>query len=148
MRLYPPAWIITRETVSECEIGGYRVPPGTQLAMSAWVTHRDPRYFADPEVFNPDRWTDEMTARLPRFAYFPFGGGPRRCIGTAFTMTETVLLLATIAQKFRLRLLQEHPVTPEPSITLRPREGIRVVVRERRVHSPAVKATCEAVAVG
>ena len=133
--------------MSECEIGGYRVPAGTQLAMSAWVTHRDGRYFADPEGFNPDRWSDEMTARLPRFAYFPFGGGPRRCIGAAFTMTETVLLLATIAQKFRFRLLRGHPVTPEPGITLRPKEGIRVVVRERRDHTPPLKATREAALV-
>jgi cytochrome P450 len=147
MRLYPPAWIISRETVSECEIGGYRVPAGTQLAMSAWVTHRDGRYFADPEVFNPDRWTDELTAPLPRFAYFPFGGGPRLCIGAAFTMTETVLLLATIAQRFRFSLLRGHPVTPEPAITLRPKQGIRVVVRERGDRTPTLKVTREAALV-
>jgi cytochrome P450 len=131
MRLYPPAYVIARIAVTDCEIGGYRLPHGASLVMSQWVTHRDPRYWDDPECFNPDRWTPEFEKRLPRFAYFPFGGGPRVCIGASFALMEATLLLATIAQKFKLALADDHSVEPFPSITLRPRNGIKVVLSAR-----------------
>jgi len=99
--------------------------------MSPRVVHRDPRSYDQPHSFQPDRWTDEFAARLPKFAYFPFGGGPRVCIGASFAKMEAVLLLATIAQKFRLTLAPEPPVEPWPSFTLRPRNGIRAVVTRR-----------------
>src|SRR5262249_3397607 len=97
LRLYPPAYIIGREAVEPSVVGGYAVPAGTTLLMSQWVLHRDPRYFNDPDSFNPDRWADGLAQRLPKYAYFPFGGGPRVCIGNTFAMQEAVLLLATIA---------------------------------------------------
>jgi cytochrome P450 len=93
--------------------------------------HRDPRFYSDPEKFDPDRWTAENTQRLPRFAYFPFGGGPRLCIGASFAMMEATLLLAAIAQRFQLRLVPGQSIVPVPSITLRPKNGIRVVVHRR-----------------
>jgi cytochrome P450 len=131
MRLYPPAWAFGRETVEDCEIGGYHVPAGTQLVMSQWVMHRDPRYYERAGEFRPERWVDGSVEELPPYAYFPFGGGPRLCIGRSFARIEAVLLLATIAQKFRLRLAQDRPVEPQPSITLRPRNGLRVALIRR-----------------
>ncbi len=131
MRLYPPAWAIGREAIQDCEIGGYPVPAGTTLMMSQWVMHRDARYFDHPEAFRPERWADGLATRLPKYAYFPFGGGPRLCIGHAFAMMEAVLLLATIAQKFRLRLVPGHPIEPWPSITLRPKHGLKMMLHER-----------------
>jgi cytochrome P450 len=131
MRLYPPAYAIGREAVQECEIGGYRIPARTTLFLSQWVTHRDPRYFDEPEKFIPERWTGDFARRLPKYAYFPFGGGPRLCIGNSFALMETVFLLATIAQKFRLVRVPSHIVTPWPSMTLRPRHGVQVVLQRR-----------------
>jgi cytochrome P450 len=94
--------------------------------MSPWIMHRDPRFFENPGQFDPDRWTPETTQRLPRFAYFPFGGGPRLCIGASFATMEACLILAAIAQRFQLRLVPGHPVAPQPGITLRPRHGMRM----------------------
>ena len=131
MRLYPPVWAFGREAVEDCEIGGYHVPAGTQLVMSQWVMHRDPRYYERAEEFRPERWADGSVEKLPPYAYFPFGGGPRLCIGRSFARMEAVLLLATIARKFRLRPAQELPVEPQPSITLRPRNGMRVALTKR-----------------
>jgi cytochrome P450 len=131
MRLYPPAWAIARESLRECRIGPHRLPAGTVAVMSQWVLHRDGRYFDRPEEFDPDRWSGGLARRLPKFAYFPFGGGPRLCIGNNFAMLEAVLLLATIAQQFRLTLQPGHPVTPWPSATLRPKHGIRLILHRR-----------------
>jgi cytochrome P450 len=128
MRLYPPAWGIGREAVGDCEIGGYDVPSGTQLVISPWVMHRDPRYFEDPETFDPDRWAGDAAGRLPKYAYFPFGGGPRLCIGQSFARMEVVLVLATIAQKFEFGLAEGREIKPRPSITLRPDKGVRMVI--------------------
>ena len=131
-RLYPPAWGFGREALRDCEIGGYRVPRGTQVVMSQWVMHRDERYFEDPEAFRPERWLDGSTDSLPKYAYFPFGGGPRLCIGQSFARMEAVLLLATIAQRFRLRhATGQETVKPLPSLTLRPENGLRMVLRQR-----------------
>lgn len=99
--------------------------------MCQWIMHRDPRYFEDPERFHPDRWTEEFEKRLPKFAYFPFGGGPRLCIGSSFAMMEAALLLATIAQRFRLKVVPGHPIVPLPAITLRPKYGMPVTLSKR-----------------
>ena len=131
MRLYPPAWVMGREAVGECEVGGYRMPAGTAALMSQWVVHRDPRYHRDPQRFDPDRWTAEYEEGLPRFAYFPFGGGPRQCIGAGFAMTEARLVLAAVAQRFRMELVPGQRVEPYASITLRPKEGIRMTLTAR-----------------
>lgn len=131
MRLYPPAYIVGREAVKACEIGGYRVAAGTQLFMPTWVVHRDARFFESPNEFRPERWTPDFIEQLPRYAYFPFGGGPRVCIGNSFAMMEFILLLATIAQKFRLHLVPEHKVELHPAMSLRPRQGIKVKLEKR-----------------
>lgn len=133
MRLYPPAWAIGREALGECEIGGYRVPTKTQMFISQYVTHRDSRFFDDPEIFDPSRWLDGRTQSLPHYAYFPFGGGPRLCIGSNFARMEAVLLLAAIAREFRLEPVPGEIPVPQPSITLRPRGGIRMKLSKRRV---------------
>ncbi len=131
MRLYPPAWVMGREAIGECEVGGYRMPTGTTALMSQWVAHRDPRYHHDPERFDPDRWTAEYEEGLPRFAYFPFGGGPRQCIGASFAMTEARLILAAIAQRFRMELASGQRVEPYASVTLRPKAGMRMILTGR-----------------
>ena len=131
MRLYPPAFGVGREAIVDCEIGGYRVPAGAQVFAFQWATQRDPRFFPEPERFYPDRWTEEFTNTLPKYAYFPFGGGPRACIGNYFAMMEAVLLLATIGQRFKFSLLPEHPVTLFPAMSLRPKDGISVRVSQR-----------------
>jgi cytochrome P450 len=132
MRLYPPAWSLARTVVKEFEVGGYRIPAGANVVMSQWIMHRDPRYFPEPEKFDPDRWLPERLQKLPRFAYFPFGGGPRQCIGASFAMMEATLLLATIAQHFQFCGVPGYPVTPTPSFTLRPKHGIRMGFESRR----------------
>jgi cytochrome P450 len=131
MRLYSPVWSLGREAIQDCSIGGYHVPRGTQLILSQWVTHRDPRFWEEPEAFRPERWEDEREKDIPRTAYFPFGGGPRACIGLQFAMMEAVLVLATVYQRFRLTLAPGHRVTPWPTMTLRPREGVRLVLATR-----------------
>jgi cytochrome P450 len=135
LRLYPPAWRIFRRTEQEFQAGDYVLPAGSNIVLSQWVTQRDPRWFSEPERFNPDRWNEETAAKLPRFAYFPFGGGPRVCIGAGFAMMEATLLLATIAQRYRMRLVPNQRVEPLASITLRPKNGIRVELEER-IHTP------------
>ena len=129
MRLYPPAYGLGREAIDDCEIGGYRVPAGTQVFMFQWTTHRDPRFYDRPDEFLPERWTDEFIERLPKYAYFPFGGGPRACIGASFAMMEIILGLAVIGRRFRLELVPGHPVTIFPAMSLRPKDGITVIVR-------------------
>ena len=131
LRLYPPAWGIGRQALDEFEIGGYRLPRGTNVFMVQWITHRDSRWFEQPERFDPDRWAEEFERCLPRFAYFPFGGGPRTCIGASFAMMEATLLLAVIAPRFKLALAPGHPVEIFPSITLRPKYGIKMTLSQR-----------------
>jgi cytochrome P450 len=133
MRLYPPAYSFGREAVIDTSIGGYSVPAGTQVYMAQWTMHRDPRYFNEPELFNPDRWSEEFEKQLPRYAYFPFGGGPRLCIGNQFAMMEAVLILATVARRFKLSLIKDHPVIPWPSVTLRPKHGIKMLFSRRSI---------------
>ncbi|HEY3170450.1 MAG TPA: cytochrome P450 [Thermoanaerobaculia bacterium] len=124
IRLYPPAYVLGREALADCEIGGYPIPAGATVFMSPWVMHRDPRWFASPEKFLPERWLDGLAARLPRFAYMPFGGGPRVCIGDRFATMEAVLVLATVARRYRLERISDAEVVPFPSITLRPEGGV------------------------
>jgi cytochrome P450 len=126
LRLYPPIWIFGRRAVSDCEIGGYSVPGGTIVQISPWLLHRDPRYFDEPAAFRPERWASGLAEKLPRFAYVPFAGGPRVCIGNRFALLEAVLLLATIAQRYRLELRSPAPIAPLASISLRPRGGVWV----------------------
>ena len=132
MRLYPPAYGLGREAIEECELGGFRLPARSQIFAFQWVTQRDPRYFDEPERFNPDRWTEEFTTKLPKYAYFPFGGGPRVCIGNSFAMMEIILCLATIGQRFKLALVPDHAIELLPAMSLRPRYGIQVRVKNRR----------------
>jgi cytochrome P450 len=131
MRLYPPAWIIGRRAIEPYAIGRYVAPARAIVVMSPWVMHRDARYFPDPERFDPDRWTPEFKAALPRFAYFPFGGGPRQCIGESFAWMELVLLVSTIAQRWTLRLVPGHPVEPQPLVTLRTKHGMAMTLESR-----------------
>jgi cytochrome P450 len=126
MRLYPPAWSLARTATKAMEIGGYHLPAGANVVVSPWILHRDPRFYTNPAQFDPERWSPAATQHLPRFAYFPFGGGPRLCIGASFAMMEVNLLLAAIAQRFQLRMVPGHPVVPLPSITLRPQHGMRM----------------------
>lgn len=132
IRLYPPIWAMVRNPLNDCEIGGYRVPAGSAVFVSQWVMHRDARYYADPECFNPDRWVDERMKGIPKFAYFPFGGGPRVCIGASFAMMESVLALATVAQRYQFRLAPGFVAEPMPTITLRPKHGIQGVLSRRQ----------------
>jgi cytochrome P450 len=142
MRLYPPAWAVGREPLEDCEIGGFHVPKGTQLQLIQYIVHRDPRWFEEPEQFWPERWDNDLARRLPRGAYFPFGDGPRVCIGNHFAMMETVLILATITRRYRLTLVPGYTLRLIPSVTLRPRNGIPMIVQEREsrrlAHVPAV----------
>lgn len=131
MRLYPPAWVIGRRAIAAYEIDGCRLPARAIVLASPWVMHRDARWFPDPGRFDPDRWLPEARSARPKFSYFPFGGGPRVCIGESFAWTEGILVLATLAQRWRLRLVPGHRVVPRPLITLRPRYGMLMQIESR-----------------
>lgn len=131
MRLYPPAWAIGRLALKDHEIGGYTIPAKALVLLSPYVTHRDARYFPDPTRFDPERWTPEAKESRPQFAYFPFGGGTRRCIGEGFAWMEGILLLASLARNWRMRLIPGHRVETLPVITLRPKHGMRMRVEKR-----------------
>ena len=131
MRLYPAAYAIGRQAVRASEIAGQAVAPGDVIIAPTWVVHRDRRWFEEPEAFRPERWAGDLAQRLPRFAYFPFGGGPRQCIGNTFAQMEAILVLAAIAQRFGLSLVPGQQITPTPYITLRPEPGIRMRVTSR-----------------
>jgi cytochrome P450 len=147
LRVHPTVWMVGREAIEPVELGGYRIPVGMTVFMPQWVIHRDPRWYDDPEVFRPQRWADGLMQRIPRYAYFPFGGGPRICIGNNFAMMEATLILATIAQKYRMALAPDADIKLLPSMTLRPAHGIKVVLEERRssavpvAHGGAVGST-------
>ncbi|GAA3764749.1 cytochrome P450 [Terriglobus aquaticus] len=131
MRLYPPAWAMGRMNTEPIEIGGYRLPPGTHWYLSQYVLQRSPELYPDPLRFEPLRHTEEEKAKRDKFAYFPFGGGSRQCIGEGFAWMEMVLVLATVAQRWRMELIPGQTVDVEEKITLRPRYPIRVRLRER-----------------
>jgi cytochrome P450 len=126
MRLYPPAWVMTRMPAADDAVGGYRIPARSVVFLSQYVTHRHPDFWEDPESFDPERFAPEAAAGRPRYAYFPFGGGPRQCIGNNFAMMEAQLILAMVVQAYRLDLVPGHPIAMQPLITLRPRHGILV----------------------
>jgi cytochrome P450 len=132
MRLYPPVWTIGRYVENDYPVGGYNVPAGSSILMSQYVMHHDSRYYKEPEAFNPDRWTEEFRTHLPRFSYFPFGGGIRGCIGESFAWMEGVLVLATIAQKWEMRKLPSQRVKLDPAITLRPKYGMKMKLKLRK----------------
>ncbi|HSS19861.1 MAG TPA: cytochrome P450 [Pyrinomonadaceae bacterium] len=132
MRLFPPAWALGRIANEEIEIAGYTVPKKSLVLMSQFVMHHDARYFPDPMIFDPERWTAEARETRPQFSYFPFGGGPRRCLGEGFAWMEGILLVATLAQRWQMRLVPNHPVALRPVITLRPKHGMRMTVIRRQ----------------
>ena len=144
MRLYPPAWSLARTVISDFDLRGYHIPAGANVVMSQWIMHRNPAYFPEPTKFDPDRWSPEKAQKLPRFAYFPFGGGPRQCIGSSFAMMEATLLLATIAQRFRLRAVPDHHVVPIPSFTLRPKYGLRMTLEARTAAANPIESNLQA----
>ena len=132
IRLYPPAWIIGRRAIDDYPLGPYVAPKGSLIIMSPYVLHRDPRFFPEPDRFRPDRWTPEFKATLPPFAYVPFGGGARRCIGESFAWMELVLVLTTIAGWWKLVPVPGHSVVPQAVITLRMKHGLKMTARTRR----------------
>lgn len=138
MRLYPPAWAMGREALEDVEIGPYRLRKGTMVFFSQYIVQRDARWFAEPERFLPERFSAEAKASRPRFAYFPFGGGGRQCIGESFAWMEATLALATIAQRWRVVIPEGQKVELQPKITLRPRNGIRAVSVRRGVTGAGV----------
>jgi cytochrome P450 len=131
LRLYPPAWMTARRALDDYQVGGYVAPARSIVMMSQYVMHRDARYFLEPLRFDPERWTPEFRAALPKYAYFPFGGGPRGCIGEGFAWMEMVLIVATLAQRWKLRLDPRHPVVPQPLIALRPKHGLSMTALRR-----------------
>jgi cytochrome P450 len=131
MRLYPPAWAMGRHARADFRLGEFLLPAKTTVLMSQFITHRDARFFPDPLRFDPGRFTPEAKARRTKLTYFPFGAGVRQCIGESFAWMEGVLLLATLAQKWKLRLVPGHRVEPEPLITLRPKYGMRMQLEAR-----------------
>jgi len=128
MRLFPPAWALGRQAIDDYKVGGYSVPKGSIILMSQYVMHREPRYFPEPDRFYPDRWTEEFRKQLPRFSYFPFGGGIRGCIGEPFAWLEGILLIATICRQWRLKHIPSHKVELKPLITLRPKYGMQMKI--------------------
>jgi cytochrome P450 len=131
MRLYPPAWIIGRRAIESYAVGGYVIPAQSIVVLSPYITQHDARFFPAPEVFDPQRWTPEAEATRPKFAYFPFGGGARQCIGEGFAWMEGMVALATLAQQWRMRLVSGHSVVLKPLLTLRPKHGMRMRLEQR-----------------
>jgi cytochrome P450 len=131
LRLYPPAFGITRQSVEADEIGGYRIPAQASVTLLTWNAHRDPRFWEAPEQFDPDRFAPERSDKRPAFAYLPFGAGPRQCIGNQFALTEAQLVLATIAQRYQLRLAAGHPVRPKPVFVLHTSDGLPMITTRR-----------------
>jgi cytochrome P450 len=130
MRLYPPAYVVGRRPREDVTIGDHFIPARTNVLMSQWIVHRDARWFADPLRFDPERWAGDFAQRLPKYAYFPFGGGPRGCIGSTFAMYEAPLVLAMIAQRFTLELVNPGPIKVLPAVTLRPGQPIEMRVAQ------------------
>lgn len=131
MRLYPPAWILGRTVRTDLVLGAWHAPAGTVVAVSPLLLHRDPRWFPDPDRFDPGRWLDERRAGVPRHAYLPFGAGPRSCIGEQFAWAEATTVLATIAARYTARTIADHAATPSYRVTLRPAKGLPMRVRSR-----------------
>ena len=133
MRLYPPVWSLGRYVDKDYTLGKYTVPAGSTIMMSQYLMHRDPRYYNEPEQFDPERWSSEAKSSLPRFSYFPFGGGIRACIGESFAWMEGILLIATISRQWKMHLLPGHRVELDPGITLRAKYGLKMKLERRNV---------------
>ena len=131
MRLYPPAWGFSRQAIGDDQIGGFNLPGGFLVFVVPYVLHRLPAFWNNPDVFDPERFTPERAADRPKFVYLPFGAGPRQCIGNQFALIEAHLVVATLAQRYRLHLVPGHRVDPWPLITLRPRYGMPMIVEKR-----------------
>jgi cytochrome P450 len=131
MRLYPPVWTMGRHVENDYSVGEYTIPAGSSILMSQYVMHHDPKYYEKPEEFNPDRWTDDFKTHLPRFSYFPFGGGMRGCIGEPFAWMEGVLIIATVAQEWSMRLVPSQRIKLDPAITLRSKYGMKMKLSQR-----------------
>ena len=127
MRLYPPAWAMGRQAIADVQIGPYKLPKDSYIFFSQYIVQRDPKFFPDPIAFRPERFTAEAKAQRPKFAYFPFGGGGRQCIGESFAWMEAILVLATLAQRWRLDVIPDQSIALQPKITLRPKYGIQAV---------------------
>jgi cytochrome P450 len=137
MRLYPPTWIFVRIAQREDKLpGGATIPAGSKIYLCQYVMHHHPRYFPDPERFDPERFTESAKKERPQFAYFPFGGGARVCIGEHFAKMEGILVLAMIAQRYKLALVPGQAIAPEPKMTLRPKSGIMMRVQQRDRREP------------
>jgi cytochrome P450 len=136
LRLFPPVYVLSRDVKQDDVIGGYRIRAGTAVDISPWLTHRHPEFWEEPEAFRPERFSPEQVARRPRFAYFPFSGGPRQCIGNGFALMEAQLILASVAQHFQLRATADSPPVPEPLVTLRPKGGLTMRLQRR---APSVR---------
>lgn len=128
MRLYPPAWVIGRTVMRDYELGGHMIPKGSELWLSQYVTHRDARWFDNPTAFRPERWAEGEAEKRQKFSYFPFSAGPRNCIGEQFAWQEAILILATVSRSWHLSLMSGFKVEPLPQVTLRPKEGMKMVV--------------------
>lgn len=131
MRLYPPFCVISRKAIADDELQGYHIPANSVIFVSPYATQHDPEFWPDPERFDPERFTPERVANRPHYAYFPFAGGPRMCIGSNFSMMEAQLVVATIAQRYQLRMVPGHPVEPQMKVTLRPKYGLLMTLHER-----------------
>ena len=131
MRLYPPAWAIGRQAIKDCKIGDYVIPAGSSILMSQYLMHHDPRYFPESERFDPERWNSQEKAKRPRFSYFPFGGGTRSCIGETFAWMEGILVIATIARRWKMRMMPGHSIILQPLVTLRPKYGMQMRLIDR-----------------
>ncbi len=133
LRMRPPAWTIGRLALHDCEIGGQHVPAGSTVLVSQWVTHHDARFYDEPYQFRPARWYEIENLPFPRYAFFPFGGGSRVCIGEHFAMTEAVAILAMTARRWNISAAQKNPAVPQPSITLRPDKNVKLIMTRRAV---------------
>jgi len=131
MRLYPPAWIMSRRAIGPDVLGGYRIPADSTVLLSPFLTHRHPDFWPEAATFEPERHRADGAARAHRYAYFPFGGGPRLCIGLAFAMMEAQLIVARVAQRFELAAAPEPAVEIEPLVTLRPKNGVWMIPKAR-----------------
>lgn len=147
MRLYPPAFAFSRRVLADATVGGYHVPAGSAVIMSQWVIHRDERWWDEPEKFCPQRWLEPTTKPRPTYAYFPFGGGPRGCIGNTFAMLEAILVVAAIAARYRIELIAPETVRPWPSVTLRPRGAIQAILHARTSKQRANEGSSTAAAL-
>lgn len=132
LRLYPPAWGFSRQAMADDELGGYQLPRGWIAFVIPYVLHRLPALWQKPETFEPERFGPDRAAEHPKFAYLPFGAGPRQCIGNHFALMEAHLIIATLAERYRLRLVPGQPVEPWPLITLRPKSGLPMIIERRR----------------